>query len=412
MRYAIAVAVIVCGIYAQSGFPIETIEFKGSEYPREALLAATGLHAPMAFSESALRDGAQRLQATGFFRSVQFRYEPARDHRGYAVQFDLTEDKDSLPARIDIPGIDAEEVWKALKAGDPLLTRNVPSNDVAQTRYIQAIEAYVAQHGDAQKIAARPNGGKMGSDPVTLVFEPENLKTIAAVRFTDTYALKPADLEAVLEPIAANSGYTESRFRNLLELNIRPMYEEQGFLSVAFDRLKLEEDDSGHMTVTTHVNDGRAYTLSAVEIDGSPVPEADLRKTAKFRIGERANWKAFREGVSEMERALKRQGYVNERARVERNLHQREGTVDAVVHFNPGSQYRFGKLELEGMNDDAQEEAQRLWTLRAGQPMNAEYPYEFLHELIKQLRGVRARVSTTLKPGEGENVLDVVIAFR
>ncbi len=410
--YVIAVAAIVCRISAQSGFPIETIEFKGSEYPRAALLTASGLHAPMAFSEATLREAAQRLQDTGFFRTVQFHYEPARDHRGYAVGFDLTEDTDSLPARIDIPGVNEEDVWKALSAADPLLTRKVPSNDVAQGRYVRAIEAWVAKNAEPQKIAARVNGGRLGMDAETLVFEPENLKTITAVRFTDTYALKAADLEAVLEPIAANSGYTESRFRNLLDLNIRPMYEEQGFLGVVFDRIKLEEDDSGHLTVTTHVVDGRSYNLGTVALDGPNLPEGDLRNAARFRTGERANWKEFQDGVGEMERLLRRRGYVHEQAHVQRTLHSREGTVDAVVHLIPGPQFLFGKLELDGATADVQEEAGELWRLRAGQPMDGEYPAEFLHDLIKQLHGIKARVSTTLRAGDGENVLDVVIAFR
>ena len=214
LYYFIAVTIIIVRLSAQSGYPIETIEFIGSEYPQATLLAATGLHAPMAFSEAALREAGQRLQSTGFFRSVQFHYEPAPDKKGYAVRFELTEDKDSLPGRIDLPGIDENAVWDAIIAADPLLTRQVPSNDIALARYLKAIEAYAAQHGQPQKIAARTNGGRLGSDPVTLVFEPEDLKVIAAVRFTDTYAVKPADLEAVLEPIAVNSGYTESRFAN------------------------------------------------------------------------------------------------------------------------------------------------------------------------------------------------------
>lgn len=105
---------------------MESIEFRGTQFPREALLAAAGLHAPMPFSEQALRDAAQKLQNTGLFRSVQFRYEPGRDRKGYAVHFELTEDTDSMPARIDIAGIDEEDAWKALQAADPLLTRKVP----------------------------------------------------------------------------------------------------------------------------------------------------------------------------------------------------------------------------------------------------------------------------------------------
>ncbi|MGA3027985.1 MAG: POTRA domain-containing protein [Bryobacteraceae bacterium] len=399
-------------ISAQSGYPIETIAFGGTEYPRDALLGAAGLHSGMPFNEAVLREAAQRLQSTGFFRSVQFRYQTAADRKGYAVRFDLIEDTDRMPARIDIPGIDEDAAWAALQAADPLLTKQAPANDVAQARYLHAIEEYVAQHADAQKIAARVNGGELGSQRAVLVFEPENLKVIAAVRFTDTYALKPADLEAALEPIAAGSGYTEARFRQLLNLNVRPLFEEQGFLGVVFDRIRLREDDSGRLTVETHVVDGRKYNLSAVTLDGPDLPEAQMRQAAKFRIGELADWKQFLQSVSEMERVLKRQGYLGEKSRVERTLHSREGTVDAVVHFNPGPQYRFGRLELSGLADDVKTMAEQRWTLRSGQPLNGEYPHAFLHDLYQELRASRARAAVSFRPGDGENVLDVVIAFR
>ena len=403
----------MCGIAAQSGFPIETIEFHGSEYPRSALLTVTGLHAPMPFSEAALRDAAQKLQDTGFFRSVQFRYEPARSHRGYAVNFDLAEDTDSLPARIDIPDADENDVWTALEAADPLLRRKVPTNEVAEARYIKAIEAWCAQHGQPTKIAARQNGGNMQSrDQLSLVFEQADLPIIAAVRFIDTYVIKPVELEKVLEPIAANSGYSESRFRRLLDLNIRPIYEEQGFLGVVFDHIRLREDDSGHLTVETHVVDGRAYNLGNVTLEGPSLPEAEMRKAAAFHIGERANWTQFKDGVAEMERVLTKQGYLHEHMTVERTLHSKEGTVDAIVHVAPGVQYRFGKLALTGFPEDLRQLGERRWTLRPGQVLDGEYPYAFLHDFMKELRGTRGKVAISFEPGAGPDVMDVSIEMR
>jgi len=410
--YFMAVTAITARVFAQHGFPIETITFGGTDYPREVLLAATGLHAPMPFSEGALRDAAQKLQDTGFFRSVQFHYEPARDRQGYAVTFDLTKDTDTMPARIDIPDVDEEAVWKTLEAADPMLTRQVPANPIAQDRYLHAIEKYLVDHGEEQKIAARANGGRLGNDPVTLVFEPANLPIIAAVRFTDTFAIKPADVEAVLEPIAANSGYTEGRFRQLLELNVRPMYEERGFLGVVFDRIRLKEDDAGHLTVETHVIDGRKYNLGSVKLDGANLPEADLRAAGGFHPGALANWTEFREGVENMDLVFRRRGYIHERSIIERTLNSREGTVDAVVHFAPGMQYRFGRLILTGLPPDQQTLAERMWTLQPGQPLDAEYPREFLRAVMHDLRPRAGKFSQSFPPGDGPDVLNVEIAFR
>jgi len=404
--------IAVTAIFAQSGSPIETITFRGTEYPGAALLEATGLHAPMPFSEAALRDAAQKLQNTGFFRAVQYRYEPARGGRGYAVTFDLTKDDNTMPARIDIPDVDEEAVWKALESADPLLSRQVPVNPVAQDRYLHAIQQYLLDHGEEQKIAARINGGELGSAHVTLVFEPQNLPIVAAVRFTDTFAMKPADVEAVLEPIAANSGYTEGRFRQLLDLNVRPLYEERGYLGVVFDRFTLRYDDAGHLTVETHVTDGLKYNLGKVSIEGANLPEAELRQAAGFRTGELANWTEFRDGVENMDLVFKRRGYIHERSTIERTLNSREGTVDAVVHFAPGVQYRFGRLILTGLPPDVQTLAERMWTLEAGQPLDAEYPREFMRKVMRELKPRAGRFSQSFPPGDGPDVLNVEIAFH
>ena len=413
MRAAFVIYFIaVTATFAQSSSPIETITFRGTEYPREALLAVTGLHTPMPFSEAILRDAAQKLQNTGFFRAVQFRYETARDRRGYAVTFDLTKDDDTMPARIDVPDVDEEAVWKELQSEDPLLTRQVPVNPIAQDRYLHAIERYLVEHGEEQKITARVNGGELGSARVTLLFEPENLPIIAAVRFTDTFAIKPADVEGVLEPIAANSGYTEGRFRQLLDLNARPLYEERGYLGVVFDKITLKYDDAGHLTVETRVIDGRKYNLGTVKLDGANLPEAELRQAAGFHTGALANWTEFRDGVENMDRVFKRRGYIGERSTIERKLNSREGTVDAVVHFAPGVQYRFGRLILTGLPPEVQTLAEGMWTLEAGQPLDAEYPREFLRAVIHDLKPRAGKFSQSFPPGDAPDVLNVEIAFR
>ena len=75
-----------------------------------------------------------------------------------------------------------------------------------------------------------------------------------------------------------------------------------------------------------------------------------------------------------MELVLRRQGYVYARSRVERALNSREATVEATVHFTPGPLFRFGKLEMNGLSEDTRQRAERMWTLRTGQPMDGEYP--------------------------------------
>ena len=68
---------------------------------------------------------------------------------------------------------------------------------------------------------------------------------IAAVKFEGTQALPAAALEAALAKVAAGSEYTESGFRELLDYNVRRLYEEQGLLGVSFPRIAGAKDASG-----------------------------------------------------------------------------------------------------------------------------------------------------------------------
>ena len=75
----------------------------------------------------------------------------------------------------------------------------------------------------------------LGEDGFAMLFRPRAaIKTIAFATFENAGELSPLDLQRVFNQIAMGVPYSESRLKELLHYNIRPLYEEKGRLEVTF----------------------------------------------------------------------------------------------------------------------------------------------------------------------------------
>ncbi len=399
-------------ILAAAKLPIDSIEMKGSQYPKEALIRASGLSVGMPAGDAEFHAAAEKLEQTGFFQSVQYRYGTSPAHKGYTVTFTVVDESRTLPARIDIPGIDENAAWKALADADPLLTRSVPANDTAQSRYLRALESWATANGHPEKLTLRTDGGMNGANP-TAVFEPAEMLHIEGLHFHGTRALTVEILDRALTQVALGSDYTEARFRELLELRLRPFYEDRGYLAVDFVRVSAEQNANGSVEVTTEVSEGHQYTLGRVDIDGpNTLPVEEMRKAAGFNTHETVNWTEFLNSVSEMERPLRRNGYIDVRSKPDRLLDDANNIVNVTIHVTPGPQFHFGRLDLTGLQPDLEQTARQMWQMRPGDPFDGDYPDEFLRALTKKREFSRMMFRMAVQPRPGESVADCAINVR
>jgi len=87
--------------------------------------------------------------------------------------------------------------------------------------------------------------------------------------------------------------------------------------------------------------------------------------------------------------------------------------VDLAVEVTPGPQYRFGSMEIKGLDLHAVYEVKRLWTMQPGRPFNAEYPDYFLNKLRED--GIFDNLGKTealLKRNDPELTVDVTLVFQ
>jgi len=367
---------------AVARFPVESIAVTGnSNYSREQILAVAGLKVGQIAGPKDFEAARDRLAATGAFEKIEFRFNPSADKKGYAVSFQVVEAGPLFPVRFEELGVPDAELEGHLKKIDPLFGQKIPATEAILARYAKALQELLASKGRKEQVV-----GKLmaeGAEPLAVVFRPATPPPVVAeVRFLNNQVLPTPALQRAISGVAVGTAYTEKGFRQLLETSIRPLYEAQGHVRVAFPQVRTEQarDVKGVM-VTVTVDEGASYELGQVRVDGGPVPPQDLIRAADLKSGGLFNAEQVQAGVERIEKRLRREGYMRVKSGVERRISDERKTVDLAIHLEPGPQYRFGKLRLEGLDIHAEAAVRRLWGLKEGQPFNADYPDYFLERI-------------------------------
>ena len=397
---------------AQTAFPIEALHVEGAErMPVEGVLRVAGLTIGQPAAPADFEAAAARLTATGLFHAVQYRYRPS-PRKGYEVTFQVLEFEELKPVRLSVPDFDEAQLWEALQQRDPLLLQDMPASDGATAYYARAIERFLAQQGRPERIVATMTAD-LNRNRMVVVFRPEVLPQVTAVRFEGALSVPEEALAKVVRAQIVGTEYMEQSFNELLAYNVRPLFEERGRLNVRFGRAALAKS-AGGVAVTVPVEEGPAYRLGPVTIRSTGVPVEELRQAAAFKIGDLANWREISIAVSNLQRFLTRYGYLHAESRIERSLDDAAARADLIVWLTPGDKSVFGELRFSGIPDALATRLRRTWKLVPGAPMNLEYVGEYLGVVgaDASVRGLARRASRHLEFRPGTNIVDVLLEFR
>jgi outer membrane protein insertion porin family len=376
----------------QSSFQLTKIEIQGlSRLRQDAVLTTVGLRTGMTAAKADLDGACQKLIATGLFEGCNWKYTPT-SRTGGTVTLDLKEAPAGQTVRLTAPGADEKQVWVWLSENEPLVQPKMPSSDDAVQFYTRAIQRYLKQDVTA---SADTN---LETHETTLVFRPSNLAPIDSVRFEGTQALDASTLEKKFTPIAKGTAFTEYDVKHLLDLNIRPLYEDAGRLNVRFPEVKAQGG-----AVTVRVDEGPVYKLGQVKATGIDVQP-------QLPVGEVANWRKIVDSLDALGKNLRNQGYLEAKYKVNRELKD-NGTVDVQADYTRGKQFVFGKLKLAGLTPTQDSIVRPLWTLAPGAPMNEGYVEDFIKAAFGKLGPEFNGVGSQIEPGPG-NAVDVAVTFR
>jgi outer membrane protein assembly factor BamA len=376
----------------QSTFQVVKIDIQGlSRFQPEAVLTTVALKANSEVGKTDLDAVCQKLIVSGLFEGCNWKYAPTSSTGG-TLTLDLKEAPAPQTVRLTIPGVSDEQLWSWLAQNEPLVQRKMPSSDEAAKFYTDAIRRYLKQD------LASSVDTNLNTHETTIVFRPANLPSIQSIKFEGAQAIDAATLEKKLAPIAQGTPFTEYDLNHLLDLNIRPLYEETGRLNVKFSNIKAEGG-----AVTIHVDEGKVYKFGRVKATGV---DAQPQLTA----GDVAQWSKVQEALDAIGKTLRNEGYLEATYKVTRDLKE-DGTVDINADYTRGNQSVFGKLKLSGLNPTQESMVRPLWTLAPGAPMNESYVDDFVKAAFTKLGPEFSGVASQTEPSGG-NVVDVSITFR
>src|SRR5262245_21126369 len=156
---------------APQNWPIESIQIEGlKNYSPQQVIAATGLKMGQLAGKDDFEAARDRLQSTGVFETVGYRFAPAAGSTGYAATFEVQEVEPVYPVRFEGLNTPTTEIQAWLQKKDPFFGAKIPATDAFLKRHATAIEEYLAGKGAPEKIA-----GKVVADSperFAIVFRP------------------------------------------------------------------------------------------------------------------------------------------------------------------------------------------------------------------------------------------------
>ena len=402
-------------VAAAARWPVESVVVEGLHYyTREQVLAVAGLKVGQMAGKREFEAARDRLVASGAFETVGYKFMPAANAEGYVATIQVTEIEQAYPVRFEDLHVSSRDLAEVLRQKDPLFSmEHLAATQPVLERYARWVQEFLASKGVTEKIAGSVASDEPGE--LAVVFRPErSLPAVAQVTFEGNQVLPESALREAVAPSAIGMPYTEQRFREMLNVAIRPLYEARGRVRVHFPEIRTEPAvDVQGLQVLVTVDEGESYNLGKVAVEGpTPVSPEALLKEGDIKTGDVANFDKVAEGVERMRKAVRRAGYMDAKVTTERKVDEGKKAVDVAVHVSPGPLYAMGELTIVGLDLDGEAEMNRIWTLKEGKPFNPEYPDLFLNRVKEQgMFDNLGKTKAELKVNPQNHTVDVTLNF-
>ncbi len=376
-------------------FPIEAIKIGGSKsYDQAAIVALTGLRIGEPLEERRIETARDNLLANGAFTNVSFRYDPAPSQKGYVVTFELVELTQLFDYRFDRLEADEAKLRAFLKEREPLFGQRIPGAANVLLRFSGAIAEYLRSQSKPAEVVGRVTTD--AGDALVMFSPPGQMPAVATVTFTGNKLMTLTQLQNKIHPVAVGSQFRETRFRELLEIGVRPLYEARGRLRMKFAKIESKPSEAVKgLAVTVEIDEGEAFSFGPVTLVGVPGAEDALVKAAAVPEAEVADMQLVTAAQAKLERLMRASGNMAATTTYDRQLNDADRLCNITFRIVPGPKYTFGKLLFQGLDLHGEHEMRRMWTMKPGAPYNGDYPELFAtrikeDQLFDGLENVRA----------------------
>ena len=392
--------------------PLKKIEVEGNKrFTAEQIVAASGLKLGQSVTKELFDAARARLMETGAFESVGYGFEPNAATSGYQATLDIAEVGLMYPYRFeDLPASDPA-LRETLRRAETFFGDVIPLTAVVLNRYNRVLTAFFEG-----RVAVAGHLSYQTGEP-TIVFRPAGERPrISQVHFTGYEAIPAKQLFTTFAEAAVGTEFSEASVQRLLEAKIVPLYEAKGRLRVSFPKIAAEptrEPEVVGVAVTIAIREGPVYNLGAVRFAGDAARQArELVKLVAWRENDTANFDEIDAGLKSITKRFRGQGYLHAGTRLDRNINDKEHTVDLTVTVDQGALFTYGKLEIRGLDLIGEPALRKFWGNKEGKPFDPDYPDAFLKDVRDQrMFDNLGPTSAETKVNEGAKTVDVTLVF-
>jgi outer membrane protein assembly factor BamA len=393
-----------------------------TRYTDKEILAASGLELGQNAAEGDFQEAAQRLGNSGLFKEV--RYSFSYSDAGMKVDFQLVDiDPGKLvPAHFDnFVWFTESELRAALAERVPLFKDTLPVGDQLTSRVTRALQALL----DERHLPGRVDSLHDGNTP-GIVFRVEDLSMrIRNVEFPGASAEQSAFL-AIGARKLAGADYSRSLLAPAAQYDLLPLLLRHGYLKAAFGHAEAHvvapsgaqmEDkpkDEIEVDVSVPVTPGKQYSVSEVSWKGnSAVTTLEAAPYFHLSEGQPADAVRLLHDVEALSKLYRNRGYMKVQIQPDAQMDDEKNSVHYVINVAEGDLYKMGQLEFLGVDSASKDRLRTAWTLREGQPYNADYTKKFLDDAPRLLpKGLQYSVNLNEELDAKDKTVDVTIQFK
>jgi outer membrane protein insertion porin family len=391
--------------------PLEDLKILGSRrISREKIIAASGLKIGQLVDRADFDAARTRLLDTGAFESAGFDFQPGKSGTGFDATLEVVEVAQMFPMEFeDLPASD-DVLKAAISRKMPIFSGEIPATrpilDRCERALVEALDGKVMVEGH---MVATLHGG----DPKIVFRPPGTRPRISEVHFSGNELIPASKLAVTFAEAAIGTEFKDLPVRTLLDRSIRPLYEAKGHVRVAFTKVVAEkstEPGVDAVAVTVALDEGPEFKLGQIHYAGGA--ERDLAKTAGLREGDLADFDIVKEAQDRIVQKFRSTGYLHASGKQDRTVHDKELTVDLLITVEPGAQFAFGKLTIEGLDLIGEPAIRKMWGDREGKPFDPNFPEAFLKDIRDEgLFDNLGKTSSSAKVNEETKIVDVTLTF-
>jgi outer membrane protein assembly factor BamA len=409
-----------------AAYKLVAIKVSGSQrYSEKEILPASGLQLGQSAGEGDFQEAAQRLGDTGLFRDVLYSY--SYSDAGTKLEFQLADvEKSQL-----LPAIFENFVWftdaellKELQRRVPLFTGLVPAAGTFPDRLSDALQAMLGENHLPGHVDYLRQAKQEGGDLVGFAYRVTDVEIrIRGFEFPGASSEQATLLAAAARKLVG-ADYARSSLAAVAPIDLLPVYLQRGYLKAAFGasnarvvkKSSSDEHDSSEVEVDAivPVTPGKVYAASGVAWKGnSALKVEELQPLIHMPAGEPANVLRLMNDLGDVRKLYRGRGYMAAQVTPSAVFNDENNTVHYDLNVVEGDQYKMGELEIVGLDTQAKRHLENAWTLREGDPYNADYAKKFLEETNRLLpTGVPWSINIHEAVNAKDKTVDVTIRLQ